>query len=58
MAQIVITCPKTGNPVPTGMDMDRESFESGTFVQLTLKNCPECGDDHTWDTKDAQLSDD
>lgn len=54
VSQVVVTCPKTGKQVSTGMAMDKKSFEtaimSGNFFL-----CPACGQTHTWDKKDAKL---
>lgn len=55
MAMLMIKCPKTGKPVPTGMDMPVEQVKSG---QIQLENnsvgpCPECGETHTWSGKDV-----
>jgi endogenous inhibitor of DNA gyrase (YacG/DUF329 family) len=51
----MITCPETGNPVPTGFDMDEGSFEGSTLTDNTFSPCPECGQAHTWSKEDAYL---
>jgi len=55
MARVMITCPETGNPVPTGFDMDEGSFEGSTLTDNTFSPCPECGQAHTWSKEDAYL---
>ncbi len=57
MARFVITCPKTGETVDTGMRGDRQSLESNTFTNNAVR-CPHCGETHTWSSKDAQIEDD
>ena len=57
MGQIVIKCPVTGRLVPTGMGADKSSFEASSYEGNSFQ-CPECGNMHTWDKKDAQLQDD
>lgn len=54
MARVMIQCPKTGRAVFTGIAMNAASFESSTLLRNTLR-CPACGEDHTWDKKDAHL---
>jgi hypothetical protein len=55
----MINCPKTGNPIFTGMSMDEESFEqdSNAFSQ-TGTPCTECGEMHKWQKQDAFLESD
>jgi predicted RNA-binding Zn-ribbon protein involved in translation (DUF1610 family) len=54
MGNIVITCPKTGKTISTGMSMDKASFESATLTDNSVQ-CPECGQMHVWNKKDAQV---
>lgn len=54
MARVMIQCPRTGRAVFTGIAMNAASFESSTLLRNTLR-CPACGEDHTWDKKDAHL---
>lgn len=57
MAHIVIKCPNTGKPVPTGVDMDKKGFESAQLSGNSFQ-CPACGNMHTWDKKDAWVQED
>jgi predicted RNA-binding Zn-ribbon protein involved in translation (DUF1610 family) len=52
MAEIMINCPKTNQPVPTGFSADQKSFESSDYKANSFQ-CPACGNVHTWDKKDA-----
>jgi len=54
MPQVMINCPKTGNPISTQMNMDQRSFDTATLSQNSV-DCPECRQTHTWDKKDAFL---
>ncbi len=56
MGQVVIKCPVTGKLIPTGIAMDKASFESASMSNESVR-CPECGEWHTWDKKDAELQD-
>ena len=51
--RVMIQCPRTGEPVPTGISMDAEAFGNVTLkYQL---NCPRCGEPHLWTRKEAFL---
>lgn len=52
MPMVMIKCPKTGKDVPTGIAMDRTSFESSDMSDNKLR-CPHCGETHAWNKKDA-----
>ena len=54
MGQLMIKCPITGELVPTGITMDKTSFESSTFANNSIK-CPSCGKIHTWSKKDVSF---
>lgn len=54
MARIMIKCPKTGKPVPTGVVMDAASFATASLTGNRVK-CPHCPETHRWDKKDAWL---
>lgn len=56
MARVLIKCPTTGEMVPTGTEMDRESFESAKMEQNSVQ-CTACGEMHSWDKEDAVLED-
>jgi hypothetical protein len=54
MAVVRIKCPRTGRPIPTGMEMDRSAFYSmPVFFSRTL--CPICKVHHEWFAMDAWL---
>jgi len=55
MPRIMIKCPKTGNSVPTGIAIDKISFESTVFTNNAFGPCMECGQTHTWSSTDAFL---
>jgi endogenous inhibitor of DNA gyrase (YacG/DUF329 family) len=54
MARIMIRCPSTGQPVYTGIDANRQSFESSSF-RNNITSCPHCKQKHTWSKEDAYL---
>lgn len=54
MPMVIITCPTTGKPVPTGIVMDERAFETSTLVNNSV-TCPHCKQRHTWNKKDARL---
>jgi endogenous inhibitor of DNA gyrase (YacG/DUF329 family) len=56
MGVLLIKCPQTGKPVPTGIEVDPKSFANLPDVLSYLK-CPECGLDHAWWTREAWLED-
>jgi hypothetical protein len=53
----MIRCPKTDDPVDTGVVMGKEAFESGStpLINITLGKCPACGESHAWSKYDAFL---
>jgi endogenous inhibitor of DNA gyrase (YacG/DUF329 family) len=56
MPSVVINCPSTGKPVPTGIGADAGSFATMQLSNNTLSGCPECGGNHTWSKEDAFLA--
>ena len=47
MGAIMILCPRTGTPVPTGVETDQTGYDAmpdGRFVM----HCWQCGGDHQW----------
>jgi endogenous inhibitor of DNA gyrase (YacG/DUF329 family) len=50
---VMIKCPETGEPVPTGIGMDFEVFKATTASDNTLVGCPACGGTHLWQQADA-----
>ena len=56
MGRVMIQCPKTSEPVPTGAVMERASFEATTLTAISLPDpCPKCGKFHEWSSEDAWI---
>lgn len=51
---VMITCPTTGEVVPTGIAMDPESFKSSDLRSNSV-GCGACGQSHTWEKGEAFL---
>jgi hypothetical protein len=58
LRSLVITCPDTGKDVYTGFAMTKQAFDASTLSDIPVKQCPHCGDQHTWSIEDARLGDD
>lgn len=56
MSDILIRCPQTGRPVPTGLTTDMIILESLPPVALPLR-CPACGQWHRWKSENAWAAD-
>jgi endogenous inhibitor of DNA gyrase (YacG/DUF329 family) len=54
VGSISITCPTTGEPVSTGMTMERESFYRSVLTGNSVK-CPHCGVTHIWSKAEANF---
>lgn len=54
MGMVSITCPNTGQIVPTGIHMNEAEFSAATLGRNELR-CPACGRIHTWSKADARL---
>ena len=54
MPEVLIKCPSTGKPIPTGIAMSKQLFESA-MMQGNSVQCPHCQQMHTWDKGDAYL---
>lgn len=54
MPPVLISCPTTGNLVPTGVNIVNRN-EMGDDSRLLIA-CPECGRDHEWTPDDAVLA--
>lgn len=53
MPPVLITCPNTGDLIPTGAMADRlEDLDPDNLVIA----CPECGRDHEWTPEDAVIA--
>ena len=50
MSQVFMNCPKTGNPVYVGLNLEWNALEAYEMNprEMTLKDCSECGGDHTF----------
>lgn len=55
MGMVMIKCPKTGKPLPTGIAMDKKSFESSSMSNNSV-GCPHCGESHVWNKRDAWVA--
>ena len=60
MDRIMIKCPIKGVAVPTGILMERDSFEdkSNVMMGITVGPCPGCGKNHPWDKMSSFLEGD
>lgn len=54
MSQVLITCPVSGEEVPTGISLPPELFEEAVFADNSV-TCPACGQVHVWSKEDAFL---
>ncbi len=54
MGLVMIRCPRTGQEIPTGIEMEREQFGSAP-VFFARVDCPVCGRQHEWFAGDAWL---
>jgi len=52
MGTVMVRCPETGQDIPTGIFMERESFEV-TPVFFARVHCPICRTEHEWFAKEA-----
>jgi hypothetical protein len=55
MGVIMIRCPRTGQDVPTGIEMRSSDFQRAP-VFFARVQCPACGREHEWFAKDAWVS--
>jgi endogenous inhibitor of DNA gyrase (YacG/DUF329 family) len=54
LADILVQCPRTGAPVPTGLKTEWVLLKSLPCVALPLR-CPACGQIHKWKPDDAWI---
>jgi len=54
MPPVQVSCPTTGDLVPTGVTA--MNLEELGDAKLLLIACPECGRDHEWTRDDAVLA--
>lgn len=57
MPRVMIRCPKTDKPLPTGGAMDKESFEDRRYTNYEVE-CPHCGRNHPVTKEDTWLEGD
>jgi hypothetical protein len=52
MGMVMVKCAQTGRAIPTGIKIDRESFQrSPVFFART--RCPICHTEHAWFAREA-----
>jgi hypothetical protein len=56
MGVLLIACPTTGRRFSTGIEVERNDFQTLPQV-LTASSCPFCGSEHFWWTREAFLAD-
>ena len=54
LADILVQCPRTGAPVPTGLKTEWVFLKSLPCVAVPLR-CPSCGQVHKWKPDDAWI---
>ena len=54
MGMVMVKCPQTGHAIPTGIEIDRESFGRST-VFFSRTRCPICRADHAWFAREAWI---
>jgi hypothetical protein len=54
LADILVQCPRTGAPVPTGLKTEWVFLKSLPRVAVPLR-CPACGQVHKWKPDDAWI---
>jgi hypothetical protein len=47
MGVVTIRCPRTGEQVSTGLEIDEATWETLPVV-LSRMRCPSCGAEHVW----------
>ena len=56
MGELMISCPKTGKPVSTGIYIGREKL-GAMPVFFSSSFCPSCRTSHEWFARDAWICD-
>jgi len=54
--KLIIACPVTDEPVPTGIRIDPVSLAAMPIVKATLERCPACDGRHEWFTNEGWLT--
>ena len=55
MAMLMVRCKKCQRPVPTGFDVDYDTFQGLTHTERTLE-CPLCDEVQVWELDDVDKS--
>jgi hypothetical protein len=55
MPMLMIKCPTTGEAVPTGIEVELDSFVQLPGIHSSL-DCPACGAQHIWHPRDGWLA--
>jgi hypothetical protein len=55
MGLITIQCPRSGQKVSTGVEIDRRAFEALPANGQYRMHCWVCGDDHRWSKRWAEF---
>ncbi len=55
MGTVMIRCPRTGQAISTGIEMEPSVLDRLPLVQA-WRHCPACGEEHAWDARTAWLS--
>jgi hypothetical protein len=56
MSMLMIKCPATGRPVPTGIEIEPDTLAQLPDIGSGL-TCPACGHHHIWQKNDAWIGD-
>jgi hypothetical protein len=56
MGVVMTRCPRTGDEIPTGIEMANSDFQRAP-VFFARAFCPICGAEHEWFAKDAWVCD-
>ena len=55
MSELLFTCPRTGQQVPTGIEIDPQSLRASWKRRLRLE-CPHCSETHELSVSEAYLA--
>jgi len=55
MPAVMITCPKTRNPVSTGLTLGSNHALAALEQEARQAACPHCAEQHKWRPSDAYL---
>jgi hypothetical protein len=56
MARVVTRCLRTGQPIPTGLDISMVVFKSLPNISIPV-HCQVCGNEHYWTPSSAWVED-